>query len=79
LLDAAIKSRDFERKDTRAEADKALADLKGKGMEINQLTPTEANRMRAKLTAVNTGIAANVGEDLWKETQAAVAKARAAK
>ncbi len=79
LMDAAIKSRDFERKDTRAEADKALADLKGKGMEINQLSPTEANRMRAKLTAVNTGIAANVGEDLWKETQAAVAKARAAK
>ncbi|MDO9505287.1 MAG: TRAP transporter substrate-binding protein [Hydrogenophaga sp.] len=79
LMDAAIKSRDFERKDTRAEADKALADLKGKGMEINQLSPAEANRMRAKLTAVNTGIAANVGEDLWKETQAAVAKARAAK
>lgn len=79
LMDAAIKSRDFERQDTRAEADKALADLKGKGMEINQLSPAEANRMRAKLTAVNTGIAANVGEDLWKETQAAVAKARAAK
>lgn len=79
LLDAAKKSRDFERQDTRAEADKALADLKGKGMQINQLSPAEANRMRAKLTAVNTGIAANVGEDLWKETQAAVAKARAAK
>ena len=79
LMDAAIKSRDFERKDTRAEADKALADLKGKGMEINQLSPAEANRMRAKLTAVNAGIATNVGEDLWKETQAAVAKARAAK
>lgn len=31
LLDAAKKSRDFERQDTRAEADKALADLKGKG------------------------------------------------
>jgi len=68
LLDAARKSRDFERQDTRAEADKALADLKGKGMQINQLSPAEANR-----------IAANVGEDLWKETQAAVAKARAAK
>jgi tripartite ATP-independent transporter DctP family solute receptor len=79
LLDAAKKSRDFERQDTRAEADKALADLKGKGMQINQLSPAEANRMREKLAAVNTGIAANVGEDLWKETQAAVAKARAAK
>lgn len=37
LMDAAKKSRDFERQDTRAEADKALADLKGKGMQINQL------------------------------------------
>jgi len=79
LLDAAKKSRDFERQDTRAEADKALADLKGKGMQINQLSPAEANRMREKLAGVNSGIAANVGEDLWKETQAAVAKARAAK
>jgi tripartite ATP-independent transporter DctP family solute receptor len=79
LLDAAKKSRDFERQDTRAEADKALADLKSKGMQINQLSPAEANRMREKLTAVNSGIATNVGEDLWKETQAAVAKARAAK
>ncbi|MCW5671477.1 MAG: TRAP transporter substrate-binding protein [Hydrogenophaga sp.] len=79
LLDAAKKSRDFERQDTRAEAEKALADLKGKGMQINQLSPAEANRMREKLAAVNSGIAANVGEDLWKETQAAVAKARAAK
>ena len=79
LMDAAKKSRDFERQDTRAEADKALADLKAKGMQINQLSPAEANRMREKLSAVNSGIATNVGEDLWKETQAAVAKARAAK
>ncbi|RFP77097.1 TRAP transporter substrate-binding protein [Hydrogenophaga sp. SNF1] len=79
LADAAKVSRDFERKDTRAEADKALAELKGKGMQINQLSPAEANRMRDKLSAVNAGIASNVGEDLWKETQAAVAKARGGK
>lgn len=79
LMDAAKVSRDFERKDTRAEADKALADLKAKGMQINQLSPAEANRMREKLSTVNAGIATNVGEDLWKETQAAVAKARGGK
>jgi TRAP-type C4-dicarboxylate transport system substrate-binding protein len=79
LMDAAKKSRDFERQDTRTEADKALADLKGKGMQINQLSPAEANRMREKLASVNAGIATNVGEDLWKETQAAVAKARGGK
>ena len=79
LMDAAKKSRDFERKDTRAEADKALADLKAKGMQINQLSPVEANRMRDQLTRINASIATNVGMDLWKETQAAVAKARGAK
>ena len=79
LLDAAKKSRDFERQDTRAEADKALADLKAKGMQVNELPAAEASRMREKLAAVNAGIAANVGEALWKEVQGAVAQARAAK
>ncbi len=75
----AKKSRDFERQDTRAEADKALADLKAKGMQVNELPAAEASRMREKLAAVNAGIAANVGEALWKEVQGAVAQARAAK
>jgi tripartite ATP-independent transporter DctP family solute receptor len=79
LMDAAVKSRDFERKDTRAEAEKALTELKSKGMQVNQLSPTEASRMRDQLTRINATIATNVGMDLWQETQAAVAKARAAK
>lgn len=37
LLDAARVSRDFERKDTRDEAAKALGDLKAKGMQVNEL------------------------------------------
>jgi tripartite ATP-independent transporter DctP family solute receptor len=76
LLDAAIKSRDFERKDTRDEAAKALADLKAKGMQINELTPTEAARMRDRLTRVNAGVATHVGMELWNETQATLAKLR---
>lgn len=76
LLDAAKKSRDFERQDTRAEGAKALADLKTKGMQINELSPAEAARMREKLAAVNAGIATEVGEGLWKEVQAAVAQVR---
>ena len=79
LLDAAKKSRDFERKDTREEADKALADLKAKGMQVNELSAAEAGRMREKLGAVNASIAANVGEALWKDVQGAVAQARAGK
>lgn len=76
LMDAARKSRDFERKDTREEAAKALAELKAKGMQVNELSPAEAARMRDRLTRVNAGIAANVGMDLWNEVQGELTKLR---
>ncbi|MBS0291167.1 MAG: TRAP transporter substrate-binding protein [Proteobacteria bacterium] len=79
LQDAAIKSRDFERKDTREEAAKALADLKGKGMQVNELSPQETNRMREKLVSVNAGIAKSVGQQTWDEVNAAVQQARSAR
>lgn len=79
LADAARASRDFERKDTREEAGRALADLKAKGMQVNELSPAETARMRDKLTRVNASIGVNVGMDLWNETQAALAKLRAGK
>ena len=79
LMDAAVKSRDFERKDTRDEAAKALADLKGKGMQINELSATEVGRMRDKLTQINTSIASNVGADVWQETQGELTKIRGKK
>jgi TRAP-type C4-dicarboxylate transport system substrate-binding protein len=74
-----VKSRDFERKDTRDEAAKALADLKAKGMQINELSPAEAGRMRDKLTKVNATVSVSVGQDLWNDTQAELTKIRAKK
>ena len=79
IMDAAKKARDFERKDTRDEAAKALADLKTKGMQVNELSAAEAGRMRDKLTQVNASVATTVGMDLWKQTQDELAKLRAAK
>jgi TRAP-type transport system periplasmic protein len=79
LLDAARTSREFERKDTREEASKAVGELKAKGMQVNEVSPAEVARMRDKLTRVNASIGASVGMDLWNETQAALAKLRAAK
>ncbi len=79
LMDAAVKSRDFERTDTRDEAAKALAELKTKGMVINEIAAPEAARMRDKLTRVNASVGASVGMDLWNETQAELAKIRAKK
>jgi tripartite ATP-independent transporter DctP family solute receptor len=77
LQDAAIKSREFERKDTREEAAKALAEIKTKGMQVNELPAAEAGRMRDKLGAVNAGIAKSVGQGTWDSVQAAVKQARA--
>jgi len=79
LMDAARVSRDFERKDTRDEAAKAMADLKAKGMVINELSPAESARMRDKLTKVYASVAADVGMDLWNETQTELKKIRAGK
>lgn len=79
LLDAAKASSDFERQDTREEAAKAVADLKAKGMAVNDVAPQEVNRMREKLTRVNAAIAANVGMELWSETQNELAKLRSGK
>jgi tripartite ATP-independent transporter DctP family solute receptor len=76
LLDAAVASRDFERKDTRDEGARALADLRGKGMQINEVPAAETARMRDKLANINAGIATSVGPDLWAETQAALGKLR---
>ena len=76
LADAARASRDFERKDTREEAGRALAELRAKGMAANELPQAEMARMRARLSQVNAGIAAQVGQELWNETQAALANLR---
>src|SRR5262249_22818298 len=59
LSDAAKAARDFERKDTREEGAKALADLKAKGMKVSELSPSEAARMREKLSKVNVTISAD--------------------
>jgi TRAP-type C4-dicarboxylate transport system substrate-binding protein len=79
LMDAAKTSRDYERKDTRDEASKAMADLKSKGMLVNELSPAEAERMRSKLTGVYADIGKEVGMDLWNETQKELARIRGAK
>ncbi len=79
LNDAAKLSRDFERKDTREEAAKAVADLKAKGMLVNELPRAEADRMRNKLTRVYALIAADVGMDTWIETQKELIRIRGQK
>lgn len=79
ITKAAIASRDFERKDTREEAERAIGELKAKGMVVNELPEAEVSRMRNSLTTVNAAIASNVGMDLWNELQGELRKLRAAR
>ena len=79
LTDAAKTSRDYERKDTREEASKAMAELKAKGMIVNELSLAEASRMRNKLTRVYAEIGTTVGMDLWVETQNELMRIRGTK
>ncbi len=69
LLKAAAVSRDFERKDTRAEADKALAQLKADGMQVNTVSPEAVQKMRETIAPVNAQIEKSVGPDLWNAVQ----------
>ena len=69
LLKAAAVSRDFERKDTRAEADKALAQLKANGMQVNTVSPEAVQKMRETIAPVNAQIEKSVGPDLWNAVQ----------
>lgn len=79
LSDAAKFSRDVERKDTRAEAAKALGELKDKGMQINDLSAGELARMRGKLTRIYALIGTDIGMNLWIETQVELMKIRSRK
>jgi tripartite ATP-independent transporter DctP family solute receptor len=75
LLDAAKKARDFERQDTRAEASKALAQLQANGMQVNQISAEEIQRMRDKAQPALQQVVDTVGPELFEQVQVEVQKA----
>lgn len=48
LQEAANEARDYQRKISREQAQAAIAELKSKGMEINEIGPAELAKMREK-------------------------------
>jgi tripartite ATP-independent transporter DctP family solute receptor len=75
LMEAAQKARDFERQDTRAEAARALAELKDKGMQINEVDAAEVQRMREQAAPAIQKVVDTVGQQLFDQVQAEAAKA----
>ena len=76
LQDAAVVSRAFERKDTRAEAMRSVSFLTQQGMQINKVSDAELKRMRDKAKPAFDRFAANGGGEVLKALQGALAQAR---
>lgn len=75
VLDSAVASRDFERKDTREAAQKSIEALKAKGMQINELSADELARLREKAKPAADKFAADGGAEVLGELRAAIAAA----
>jgi tripartite ATP-independent transporter DctP family solute receptor len=76
IQESAAASRDFERKDSREAATKAVDFLKQKGMQVTVVSDTELGRMREKAKPAFDKFASEGGADLIKELQGEIAKVR---
>jgi tripartite ATP-independent transporter DctP family solute receptor len=76
IQDAAITSRDFERKDSREAGAKALDTLKQKGMQVTMLSTKETDRLQDAARPAIAKFSANGHAELVKELQAELAKVR---
>jgi TRAP-type transport system periplasmic protein len=52
MYEAVAETRNYQREQTRIQADKALAELKAKGMIFNEIAPAEYSRMQQVTKAV---------------------------
>jgi TRAP-type transport system periplasmic protein len=75
--DAAVETRDYQRKVAREMDEKSRQALVKSGMQINDIAPEEIARMREKVKPVVEKYSAQVGEDLTKQFYAEIEKARA--
>ncbi|ANN65077.1 TRAP transporter substrate-binding protein [Bordetella bronchialis] len=76
IRQAAASSRDFERKDSRADSTKAMNVLKDAGMKINTVSPEELQRLRQKAQPVVDKYTQDLGPDLVKQLQDEINKVR---
>jgi TRAP-type transport system periplasmic protein len=76
LREAAIEGQKVQRSTIRANDTKALANLKAKGMQVNEITPAEQRRMFEKVKPVYDKNAATIGADAITVVVDALKKAR---
>ena len=76
IRQAAADSRDFERKDSRADTQKAMDIVQKAGTKVNKVSDEELNRLRAKAQPVVDKYTQELGPDLIQRLNAEIAKAR---
>ena len=67
LKDAAIEARAYQRSVAREQAKSAQTAMAAKGMQVNDVSEAEHNRMRERVQSVWKMFIPSVGEDLYKE------------
>ncbi len=78
VADAATESANFQRETARNLEASLLANLKKNGMQVTQLSDSEMVTLRDKMRPVTAKHGVTVGQDLVKELQAEIEKARSA-
>ncbi|MBI4969678.1 MAG: TRAP transporter substrate-binding protein [Rhodospirillales bacterium] len=76
MLDAAQETGAHQRKVAREAAAKALKLIGEKGLAINEVSPAEFERMRAKVQPIYDRFGADVGPELMQMTNAELARVR---
>ena len=76
LSDCAIEGRDEQRKVSRSLSDRSLANLRAKGMQVNEITPAEQQRMRDQARSVYEKHAGTIGAETVKRMQDTLAQIR---
>jgi tripartite ATP-independent transporter DctP family solute receptor len=76
LTDAAQEAAKFQRLQARGQVASALDNMKKNGMQVTELSPAELTKLRDKMRPVTAKYGVSVGQDLLKQVQEQVAKAR---
>ena len=76
--DAATESAKYQREQARKLESSILENLKKNGMQVTQLSEAEMGKLRDKMRPVTAKYGVTVGQDVVKEVQAEIEKARSA-
>jgi TRAP-type transport system periplasmic protein len=79
LEESCTEARDYQRKSNRETNAKIIAELKAKGMQLNEVDLQELAKMKEQLQPVVEKHTKTIGEDLVKRTYAEIEKVRTQK